>query len=285
MSDEVRETPAFACCSAGIGRWFWAAWESEDAARGMEKPSASGFEKSASLAEKKAEERLGAEVKRLPAKWASNCPRGGAPTKVQSRDGGDRPKSRLGRRAGPPEQAGSRPRLAFLYSASPRTPPDSLGHVTVTRYRIVKQTAAKIHVESRPFDEEEWARRGEGSSDPAPKPHTLAVDRVTLRREGRFQTGRTHGKTMFYASEDAAIRDVESELTAKHAWCGVLGLRIPCTVDDVKAAYRRLAFDSHPDRGGDAAVFRSVDRAYRAALAYFPKGDDSLPAVIRETGP
>ena len=29
MSEEAREVPAFACCSVGIGRWFWVAWESE----------------------------------------------------------------------------------------------------------------------------------------------------------------------------------------------------------------------------------------------------------------
>ena len=33
MSEEASEVPAFACCSAGIGRWFWVAWESESDAR------------------------------------------------------------------------------------------------------------------------------------------------------------------------------------------------------------------------------------------------------------
>lgn len=285
MSEEVREVPAFACCSVGIGRWFWVAWESEAEARELAKPLASGYEKSASLAEKKAEDRLGTEVRRLPAKWASNYARGGTPTKARSKDREGGPKSRFGRRAGRPEPQGAKPRLAFLYSAAARVPPDSLGHVTVTRHRIVKQTAAKIYVESQPFDEEEWARRSEESPDPAMKPHTLAVDRAALRKDGRYQTGRTHGNKLFYASEDAGIRDAESELTAKHAWCAVLGLRIPCSLDDVKTAYRRLAFESHPDRGGDDAVFRPVERAYRAALAYFSKSDDSLPAVIRKTGP
>jgi DnaJ-domain-containing protein 1 len=142
----------------------------------------------------------------------------------------------------------------------------------------VKQTAGKIHVESDPFDEDEWARRSEGDGgppDPAPRPRTLAVDRLALRREGRFHVGRAQVDLTFYASEQAGISDVEAALTAKHAWCAVLGVRFPCAADDIKAAYRRLAFRSHPDRGGDAAVFRSVEQAYRAALAYFSKDDDA----------
>ena len=34
-----------------------------------------------------------------------------------------------------------------------------------------------------------------------------------------------------------------------------LGLSLPCTEDDVKHAYRRLAKELHPDRGGDVRRF------------------------------
>lgn len=160
-----------------------------------------------------------------------------------------------------------------------RDPPDSLGHVSVTRHRIVKQNARKIHVECDPFDEDAWARRGEEDGDAAedsPKVRTLAVDRLLLRSEGRFCCPGAHRGMTFYASEDDGIRDVEASLTARHPWCARLGIRFPCSVDSIKAAYRRLAMTSHPDIGGDAAEFRAVEQAYRAALAYFASGVDAI---------
>jgi DnaJ-domain-containing protein 1 len=143
----------------------------------------------------------------------------------------------------------------------------------------VKQSSRKIHVECGPFDEDEWARRaerGEELPEGAPKARTVAVDRVTLRTEGRFRCGRTHPGLTFYASEEDGVRDVEAALTAKYAWCAKLGVRFPCSVDSIKAAYRRLAMTSHPDAGGDAAGFRTVEQAYREALAYFAQAGDAI---------
>ncbi len=148
----------------------------------------------------------------------------------------------------------------------------------MARHRIVRQNARKIHVNCEPFDEDEWARRGEGggeSSETAPKSRTLAVDRVTLRTEGRFRCRHAHRDLVFYASEQDGIRDVEAALTAKYAWCAALGVRFPCSADSIKTAYRRLAIASHPDAGGDPADFRTVEQAYREALAYFTQVDDA----------
>src|SRR5262245_12017842 len=285
MSEEASEVPAFACCSVGIGRWFWVAWESEFEARALSPALASGYEASAARAEAKAVEQFGPRLKRLPAKWASGYKRrGGGAARVPSAEeearGGDatRPRGRIGRARGPSRRDGGATRLAFLYSAAGREPPDSLGHVAVARHRIVKQSARKIHVECDPFDEDEWARRGgrggESSGD-APKARTLAVDRVTLRTEGRFRVRHAHRDLTFYASEEDGIRDVEAALTARYAWCAALGVRFPCSADSVKAAYRRLAMASHPDAGGDPAEFRTVEQAYREALAYFAAADDA----------
>jgi hypothetical protein len=274
MDERPDEIPAFACCSIGIGRWFWVAWASEAEAKAAGKPIASGYEKSAAHAEEKAIERLGSEVRRLPAKWAAAHKGGGsmaarAPgAKRRPADGEDRPGSRLGRPKAPLKRGDAPPRLAFLYSATARELPDSLGEVSVTRHRIFKQTASKVYVEREPFDEGEWARRSEQETG-APGPRTVAVDRALLRKEGRFRAGRSHGGLTFYASEEAGIRDVEAALTARHAWCAVLGVRLPCSAADVRAAYRRLAFDTHPDRGGDPAGFRAIEQAYRSAMTYF----------------
>jgi curved DNA-binding protein CbpA len=48
----------------------------------------------------------------------------------------------------------------------------------------------------------------------------------------------------------------------------VLGLKLPCRLDDVKTAYRRLAKTAHPDAGGNAKDFIAIEGAYREALAY-----------------
>ena len=283
MSEEPSEVPAFACCSVGIGRWFWVAWESESEARALSPALASGYEASAARAESKAVERVGPRLKCLPARWASGYKRRGGiaarmpSTEEEANGGATRPRARIGRPRGPSRRDGGATRLAFLYSATRREPPDSLGHVEVARHRIVRQNARKIHVDCEPFDEDEWARRGEGggeSSETAPKSRTLAVDRVTLRTEGRFRCRHAHRDLVFYASEQDGIRDVEAALTAKYACCAALGVRFPCSADSIKTAYRRLAIASHPDAGGDPADFRTVEQAYREALAYFTQVDD-----------
>src|SRR6476646_4077727 len=87
MSEEARDVPAFACCSVGIGRWFWVAWESEAQARALAPAVASGYESSADRAERAAAGRLGPPVKRRPARWASGYKRGGVAARGP---GGDR---------------------------------------------------------------------------------------------------------------------------------------------------------------------------------------------------
>jgi hypothetical protein len=284
MSEEASEAPAFACCSVGIGRWFWVAWESESEARALAPALASGYEASAARAEGKAIERVGPRLKRLPAKWAAGYKRRGGAARMPGTGGeaggGDaaRPRARIGRPRGPSGRDGGATRLAFLYAATGREPPDAPGRVAVARHRIVRQNARKIHVDCEPFDEDEWARRAEGageSSGDAPKTRTLAVDRATLREEGRFRCRHARRDLIFYASEEDGIRDVEAALTAKYPWCATLGVRFPCSAASVKTAYRRLAIASHPDAGGDPAEFRAIERAYREALAYFAQADDA----------
>jgi curved DNA-binding protein CbpA len=54
------------------------------------------------------------------------------------------------------------------------------------------------------------------------------------------------------------------------AW-SLLGLPEGADVAAIKQAYRRKALVAHPDRGGDAATFREVTRAYEKLLARVSK--------------
>ncbi|MBM4358276.1 MAG: DnaJ domain-containing protein [Deltaproteobacteria bacterium] len=45
-----------------------------------------------------------------------------------------------------------------------------------------------------------------------------------------------------------------------------LGLDAGASIDDIKRAFRRLAFERHPDRGGSMAAFVALEEAYRDAL-------------------
>ncbi len=48
----------------------------------------------------------------------------------------------------------------------------------------------------------------------------------------------------------------------------VLGLSATATLDDVRAARRRLALHAHPDRGGDAAEMQRINAAFDACVAH-----------------
>jgi hypothetical protein len=47
----------------------------------------------------------------------------------------------------------------------------------------------------------------------------------------------------------------------------LLGLTWPCSETDVRAAWKRAAFENHPDRGGTHDEFLTIHRAYEMCLA------------------
>lgn len=51
----------------------------------------------------------------------------------------------------------------------------------------------------------------------------------------------------------------------------LLGLTARANAEEVKSAYRKRALELHPDRGGDAALFRSLHAAYEEALRRLAK--------------
>lgn len=59
----------------------------------------------------------------------------------------------------------------------------------------------------------------------------------------------------------------------------ILGVAADATEAELKAAYRRRVFETHPDRGGDAKQFRAVQDALDAIAR--ERGDGELPAWAR----
>jgi hypothetical protein len=57
------------------------------------------------------------------------------------------------------------------------------------------------------------------------------------------------------------------EMTVEEA-LGVLGLTEPCTREQVRDAYRRLALERHPDHGGSTEAFQQLQEACDVALKY-----------------
>lgn len=127
-------------------------------------------------------------------------------------------------------------------------------------YRITKITPARIHVE----------RKG--------KDICLQLNRATMEREGKQYHTRFH--EYFYAKKPAP----ESK---DWNWAGsnnytlpsfsqvfgvecltTLGLSLPCTRDDVRRAYKRLAKIKHPDLGGSHHEFIKLKQAHDSALRF-----------------
>lgn len=53
------------------------------------------------------------------------------------------------------------------------------------------------------------------------------------------------------------------------SWQGALGIQNPApTLDEIEAAFRRLANQHHPDRGGDVETWHALAKHKKAAIAY-----------------
>ncbi|MEX2550658.1 MAG: J domain-containing protein [Nitriliruptoraceae bacterium] len=69
---------------------------------------------------------------------------------------------------------------------------------------------------------------------------------------------------------------MDERLTRQEA-ARLLGVTLPCGDGQLKRAYRRLAREHHPDRGGDARHFHELQRAYERLVA----DGDRAPGVSR----
>lgn len=55
----------------------------------------------------------------------------------------------------------------------------------------------------------------------------------------------------------------------KYPWYEILGLPASATPEQIKTAYRKKAYETHPDHGGTTTLFDEVQKAYEEALSQF----------------
>lgn len=65
---------------------------------------------------------------------------------------------------------------------------------------------------------------------------------------------------------------VAKETLGDKSALSILGLAVGATWKEIKSAYRRLALETHPDRGGSAAAFAAVHAAYEILEEEFGMG-------------
>ena len=157
--------------------------------------------------------------------------------------------------ARPPRPAPSRPR-AYLYT---RHHVEGDEWPFAAAHLIVKQTPRRVYLSRRSCGPDQLGTEDERWE---PNEPTVALDRAALLQDGSA-FAKSYRQSVFYATLDAALGDHAGR---RHPAFAALKLGPPCTVDEIKAAYRLRAFEAHPDRGGSPTEFRAIEAAYRRLL-------------------
>jgi hypothetical protein len=234
-SDAARKT-FFAVTSLGKDRWYWVVWPSLEMVRSGEAGShlAEGYERAKAEAVDRALEVAGMHGEWVAAKYA----------KAYHRRHSEKRRS--------PEA------LGFLYRDVQE---GSTGEWRSVPHRVAKRTRKYVYVEQRPYEPERlagsWPDRG------AP---TFRLDREMLEQKGYAfvpVTADVDNPLFFAVPYRERVVQYGSLLPACF---DLLGLSFPCSVVEVKAAYRELAKRAHPDRGGSHSEFLKLQAAYKQAL-------------------
>ena len=129
---------------------------------------------------------------------------------------------------------------------------------TSTPYRIIKITPKRVYVDARSFHSENQ-KKGFWHNYDIDTYFTL--DRQELESKGEAWSSAQ--KEMYYTLPIA-----QRNLPLTPECIRALGLMMPCSIDDVKDAYRQKAKQTHPDSGGSAEAFLALQENYLEAIDF-----------------
>jgi hypothetical protein len=137
-------------------------------------------------------------------------------------------------------------------------------------HRVVQKTRKYVYVAQHPYSADDVTGGWQDREVP-----TFRLDRKRLDREGyafipatAYLTGTE--EPMFFAAPHHERTTAGDRQLPK--CLRVLGISWPCTVTDVKEAYRRLVKSAHPDGGGSHDGFLALQEAYEQALRLCQRG-------------
>jgi DnaJ domain len=133
-------------------------------------------------------------------------------------------------------------------------------------HRIIRVTANSVFVEK-----ETW--RPEGTW------REYDVESYRLDRAELVETGEVWSRQ---AREHFHTKPIEERRQKYRPQC-LLDLDLPhgATIEQIESQFRRLARLHHPDRGGDAEVFKRIRTAYEEALLIGSRGIFFMKGVVR----
>lgn len=255
MQQDRFRRPHYAVCSAGKDRWFWLAerhhlyWDGQD---GEGRPPShrwpeigSGYAPDRETALHLAREAAGPDGLETDPGYAAVIHKERAKTRRMER-AAERNAGDSG--AGVQE---------YVYSVAGGPYGDHPTPYRIVRHPILRRTARCVFVE----------RRGD------PTRPAIRLDRQRLERDGSHKAGPNWWDIWFYLdppdlSEWNRADGGGTVPVAVAAALTRLELDHGAGADDIERAYRRMAKQAHPDRGGDADGFVAVRAAYETAIAH-----------------
>jgi hypothetical protein len=127
-------------------------------------------------------------------------------------------------------------------------------------HRIIRRTRQRVFVNRNPYwdGKDIWDGR------------TYALDRAELEQTGSALVDRRSTAVhRLWASMEAFNRDHHHNSQTKPPDClAFFGLKLPNSVDSLRAVYRAAVKRTHPDHGGNPEDFLQVQLHYAAALAF-----------------
>lgn len=105
-----------------------------------------------------------------------------------------------------------------------------------------------------------------------------------LLRESETPTGRAREEDAVVAFESRALSSLYAALAREDAfpWAAELGVAWPCSPEELRRAFRRRAFEAHPDRpGGSHEAFLRLQASLERAIAEGAKAPRVRSAALR----